>query len=459
MKSNVSLRRRFLVAPVVAGAFGACAWLAAGLPAAGAATGSPVPAAHTAVAGVTDITNFVKYVDGKPGSANPKLAPALIGWSSNDSGGSVVSVGPEASAAAQLAVNWINKYAGGIGGHPLMLDSCIVKNAEEEGLACAQGFLNNPKVSVVSFGALSVGAQTEDATIAGKKPIIQGFSLNNSDVVTPNEYILFGPGPFAIYPTAQFAKQYLHATTAAVIYPNEAGLLENAQGLKLTDAAAGIKTTTVAFDPTTSDLTGALTAAHAQTAGMVFLDITDQNQCLAAGKAINTLGISPTKVVGFSQCDQPAIKSQYPGGDYPHFVSNLSQSGSALVNDPTGVAFANAVSKFGPRDLALDDWYSGMFGQILTIAQFMNKVGYSHLSPAAIKAQVKAFTGPLLLGSSKIQCGKYPAVPAACSDSVYYFRYNGNGKWSRASGQVEPPLALQKQLLARKPGSGFPVAK
>ena len=124
------------------------------------------------------ITNFVKYVDGKPKTASPNLAPVAIGWSSNDNGGTVISVGPEATAAAQVTVNWINKYADGIDGHPLVLDKCIILNAEEEGLACAQKFLNDKNVDVISYGALSVGAATIDQAVAGKKPIIIGFSIN-----------------------------------------------------------------------------------------------------------------------------------------------------------------------------------------------------------------------------------------------------------------------------------------
>src|SRR4051794_5446561 len=62
--------------------------------------------------------DFVNYVCGKPGKANPKLAPALIGWSNNQDG-TVVPVGAEATDAAQLAVDWVNKHAGGISGHPL----------------------------------------------------------------------------------------------------------------------------------------------------------------------------------------------------------------------------------------------------------------------------------------------------------------------------------------------------
>jgi branched-chain amino acid transport system substrate-binding protein len=405
------------------------------------------------------ITNFVKYVDGKPGTANPKLSPAYIGWSSNDSGGTVISIGPEATAAAELTVNWINKYADGIGGHPLVLDKCIVLNSEEEGLACAQKFLNNPKVDVISYGALSVGAATIDSADAGKKPIIMGFSLNPSDVTTKSTYILFGAGGFALYPFGTFAKQYLHAKSCAVIYPNEPGQVENAGSVALACKKYGMSVKSVPFDPTTTDLTGALTAAGANAPNTAVAPlVTTPSNCLSAANAINQLHINPSTVVWYTQCQQPSIKAQYPGGDYPKYYSGISQSGDALTNDPTSKVYAKALTGFGAKADIGDDWYSGMFGQIMTLAQFMNKIGYSKLSPSAMLAQVKAWKGPLLLGGPIIDCGQYKFAPGSCAAGNYFFHYDGNGKWTRTSTWLGPPPALVKELEALPKGASFPTS-
>ena len=97
------------------------------------------------------ITDFVKYVGGKAGAADSSLPPVKIGWTSNQDG-SIVSIGPQATDAAQFAVDWINKYAGGVGGHPIALDKCLVKNAAEEAQKCGQQFLNDKGVNVISYG-------------------------------------------------------------------------------------------------------------------------------------------------------------------------------------------------------------------------------------------------------------------------------------------------------------------
>ena len=445
-------RRRALAALAVTAGIGAIMASTAG------ATKAVEPAVAASVAPPPGgwITNFVKYVHGKPRAANASLAPVAIGFSSNNGGGTVQSLGPEATAAAQAAVAWVNKYADGIDGHPLTLNTCIILNSEEEGLACAEKFLDNPKIDVISYGALSIGAATIDSTVAGKKPIISAFALNPSDITTKHFYALFGAGGFSLYPIATFAKQSLHAKTAAIIYPDEAGQLENAASVALADKAAGITTKLVDFNPTSTDLTGALTAAGAQTAGMVFLAVSLPANCLSAFSAAQQLGINMNHVIGYANCQAPQIKSQYAGGDYPHYTTSESQSGDNIINDPTGQAFAKALKAVGAGANYTDDWYSAEFGQILTIAEFMNKVGYAHLSPKTMLAQVEKWKGPLLLGGPVIQCGEYRFAPGSCADGNYFFRYEGNGLSTRVSGWIQPPAALQKYLKTLPPGSNFP---
>jgi branched-chain amino acid transport system substrate-binding protein len=403
------------------------------------------------------ITNFVKYTHGSAKTANSSLAPVKIGWSSVDNGGSITSIGPEATGAAVAAVQWLNKYANGIDGHPIELDQCIILNAEEEGLTCAEKFLGDKHVDVIAYGALTTGGTTIDDTVAGKKPIIEEFMLNPSDLTTKNLYALFGGSNFTQYPTGGFAQQYLHAKTASIIYPNQPGEALIATSAEVGLKYAGIKTKLVDFDPTATDLTGPVTAAGATTADIVYDLATSPAQCLESAKAMSTLGVSATKVLWQPQCEQPSIKSQFPGGDYPKYWQSIAQSGDAFAADPTGVAFKKALGQVGAAGNWQDDWYSAVWGQILTIAQFMNKIGYSHLSTSAISAQVKSFRGPLLLGGPDIQCGRYKFAPGSCSDGNYFFHYLGNGKYFRSSW-IEEPAALRTKLEALKPGAPFPTA-
>ena len=41
---------------------------------------------------------------------------------------------------------------------------------------------------------------------------------------------------------------------------------------------------------------------------------------------------------------------------------------------------------------------------------------------------MKAFKGPLILGSPVLQCGKYPEAPGVCNDYTQFYKYNGAGR-------------------------------
>ena len=82
------------------------------------------------------VTNYLTYVHGTRGKADPKKSKVYIGWV-NQQGGQVV-IGGLATAGAQLAVKYVNDVLGGVGGHPVALVNCFIKSNEEEGTTCGQ---------------------------------------------------------------------------------------------------------------------------------------------------------------------------------------------------------------------------------------------------------------------------------------------------------------------------------
>jgi branched-chain amino acid transport system substrate-binding protein len=393
------------------------------------------------------IGDLVRYICGKPGKANPKLSPIRIGWVNNQ-GGSVVPVGPTATEAADFAVSWINRYGGGIGGHPLKLDKCFVKNAEEEGLKCGQKFLNDPGISAIAYGGVATGANTIGSTVAGKKPIVAGFSLSASDVTQPNTYIFFAAANFGLYGWGTFGHDVLKAKTNAVIYPQGTGFTQIAAAVKEASESVGIKTTLVGFNPNATDLLGALTAAGAGSADMVSPILVSQGNCVAAQRGLDQLHVDPGKVVGFFPCIETQLKDAY-GGDFPKWWYGQAQSGDVLLDNPTGRAYRKALAAIGRLSKFRDVWYSGMFGEIMTVALFLNKLGPDKITPAGIAKLAKAFQGPLLLGGPVVFCGKYPDYPANCGDGDRFFRYLGDGKFKVYPKWIETPLPLQKKLHAK----------
>lgn len=407
--------------------------------------GSTTRAASSGGSAAIAPASWIKYTGGKATAANPNASPVEIGFV-NDQGGSTVIAGTDPTTGAQAGVTWVNKYAGGIDGHPLKLVTCFVKNTEAEGQTCAQQFLANKKISIIAYGAMALGASSIDSTVAGKKPIVAGVSINPPDTTTKNFFTLFGANPYLDYPQGLLAKTQLHAKTAALLYPNQTGQEVVMAAVQKAMESEGIKTKLVGFDPNSSDLTGALEAAGATSADVIDSNTATPSQCLAFAKAATTLGISPQKIIGLFQCQIPSIKSQYPGGDYPQWLYTTA-SPAPYESTTIGRQYKSVFAGLGISQDELDPWTLVEYADVLTIARWMNAVGYAKISPSTLSAQAKAFKGPVLLGPAKLACGKYPKAPAVCADGLTALRYMGDGKY-QTLGYVETPPALQKELGA-----------
>jgi branched-chain amino acid transport system substrate-binding protein len=270
--------------------------------------------------------------------------------------------------------------------------------------------------------------------------------VNPSDVTNPNTYLLFGDNKHTLFGWGTFGRDVLGATSNAVLYPEGPGFQEIAAAVAQTSEGAGLETKVVGFDPNSTDLVGALTAAGAQEADMISPMVAGE-LCVAMAKGIEQLGIDPGIVVALTQCTDPSLKEGY-GGDFPLWKYGIAQSGDALENPPreAGVVFIEALATQGAEGKQTDPWYPATFSQILTLVQWMNAIGYDNLSPEAIAEQAQAFRGPLLMGGPVVQCGKYPDAPAVCSDGDYFFQYEGDGIFTRISGWMQAPPELQEEL-------------
>jgi hypothetical protein len=81
--------------------------------------GLMLPVALGGAAAPDAVTNYVKYVGAKPGKANPKLKPVVIGLVNLQGG--AVQIGPLWTPAVETAVRYANAELSGIGGHPIVL--------------------------------------------------------------------------------------------------------------------------------------------------------------------------------------------------------------------------------------------------------------------------------------------------------------------------------------------------
>ena len=392
----------------------------------------PMAIGHSEAAG--PVTNYNTYVGGR-GKANPKLAPVVIG-AINTQGGQVL-VGPGWTQGVQTAVQYVNRYLGGVQGHPLVVSYCFTTSAEEEGTKCGQKFANDKRIKVVEFGAVAVGNQSFYAALGNVKPTVGGVVLFPADAKRKNGFALFGTNDSVLGPWGTFGKNVLHAKTAAVVYMQVPGIDYGATVEKNSLESAGIKTTLVGFPPTATDLTGPLTAAGAQNADMI-IPQTPANGCVAVAKALESLGKSSTPVVSNPLCLTPEVAAGL-GGDLAKWDYGIASSLGFDVSDPAVPPFIKGLTLVGQPKLAADAWVVVAWGQILTTVKLMNQIGVSSVTSPKFTATIRAFKGPQALGAPSLQCGKYPTEPAACNDQTQFFQYQGAGKFKRITGFLRPP--------------------
>jgi branched-chain amino acid transport system substrate-binding protein len=381
------------------------------------------------------VTNYLTYVHGKAGKANPKLSKVYIGWV-NQQGGQVV-IGGLATAGAALAVDYINQHLGGVGGHPVQLVPCFIKSNEEEGTTCGQKFVNDKRISVVAEGAVATGAQSLHATIGATKPIVTGVAITPVNGASKTGVVLFGDGPHILLPFGNYAKNVLHAKSAAVIYPNAPGVAESGQVIAKGLKDAGIATKQVGYTQGQSDLTGPLLSVGADKADFI-APYGSASDCANQAKSMKQLGITDSKkIVTAPLCLNKVVIAAL--GDWALWTYAIA---SSLYGDPTDKgmpAYDAVIKEYKAQANAPDPWHIVAFSELLTTVRFLNEANSSgKITPARVLAKAKAFKGPLALGPPKLVCGKYKDAPAICNDSIQAFTYKGKFQFTRASGWISP---------------------
>jgi branched-chain amino acid transport system substrate-binding protein len=380
------------------------------------------------------VVNYLSYVGGTAGKANSSLSPVAIGWV-NGQGGAVST--PQATEGAQAAVNFVNNHLGGIGGHPLALHTCFIASAEEEGQRCGQQLLADSAVTSIAFGAVVTGSESLEAVVGGQKPVVIGVSAAPADAKAKNAYIFYGDQTHILGPWGTYLRDKLHAKTAAIVYPNQAGAQTGAQATKQGIEKAGIKAKSVGFDPQATDLLGPLTAAGVQTSD-VFVPFPDTPQCANMAKALKEIG-SRKPVVSNPLCLDPRV-AEALGGDLPLWTYGIA---TVLPSDATAADAKTYTAVAAQNGLAggdtLNPWAEVAWGTILEIAKFMNAGGAENATPSSVASQLKAYHGQLILGAPSVQCGKYSDAPAVCNDQTRFYDYQGKGVFKPASGWLRPP--------------------
>jgi branched-chain amino acid transport system substrate-binding protein len=387
---------------------------------------------QTVSAGVSD---YADYIGAKSsGAADSSKSPITIGWV-NQQGGPA-DVGPGSTDGAEFAVQYLNEKLGGIDGHPVKLFKCYTSTSEEQGQTCGQKMANNKDVKVVAVGAVAIGDQSLTATIGGAKPMVYSVAIGPSAPTNKNGYALFGDGIRVSGPFATYAKDVVKAKTAAIVWPDNPGIAESSKAIVDGAKKVGITAKGVSWSQSATDLVGPLTAAGGQSADVIITN-SDPKGCVNLAKAIDQLKIK-TPVVSEPLCINETVSKAL--GDFPKWTYGIASTLASDMADPTAQAYAKVVKELNkPAQYSQDVWIPTSFHEMLTIFQWMNKIGPDNISEQTIQEQAKAFKGPQAWGAPTLQCGKNPARPAICNDQTKFYKYEGKGKLTVASGWLGPP--------------------
>ena len=400
------------------------------------AAAAPSPSGTSGGLGAQSVTNYLTYTGGKSGPANNSLTPVTVGFVNQQGGPQVI--GQHATDGAEMAVKYINAQLGGVDGHPIVLDTCFIASAEEEGTGCAQKFLANKNVHVAAMGAAVIGVQSFYSTLGGAIPVVGGVAALGIDGAQKNTAVLFGDATSVLGPMGTYGKDVLHAKTAVILYPDTAsatpGALATEAGLK----AAGISVKMGPYPETTTDLTGVLASTGAASADMIIPAVAAPD-CVNIQKALTQQGITdPKKIVAAPLCLNGQVAAAL-GGDFPKWTYLIASSLFGDTTDPGMIEYMKLAQTYSTPANAPDPWNIVDFGQMMTIDKVLNQVGYANLTPAAILSAVKAFKGPQALGAPQLECGYDPSAPGVCNNRSQFFEYAGHNKWIKTAGWTQPP--------------------
>ncbi|MEU3617929.1 ABC transporter substrate-binding protein [Streptomyces sp. NPDC006872] len=380
------------------------------------------------------VTDYLSYVGGKTGKADSSLSPVGLGWVNVEGapGGS-----PEATLGAKAAVKYVNEQLGGIGGHPLELSVCTVVSAEEEGQKCGQQMLGDKNVSGIGIGNLYLGDASFNSVVAGKKPVLVGVATGPSIATAKNTYSTFGDLPHIFGTWGTYSRDVLHAKTAAVIHTNTPGDKIASSAAVMGLKAAGLTVKSVGFDAQATDLIGPVTAAGAVSADVI-VPISIGSGCVGIAKALKQLGVNKP-VVSTPLCMSPDV-AQGLGGDLPTWTYGIAQT---LPTDSTAAdskAFLTESAKAGLSPKTASQVFAPLgWSTVLTYAKVFNAIGADKITPATVTEQLKKFTGPVIMGASEVECGKYQDAPAVCNDQSRFYQYQGKGQFKPLTDWIRPP--------------------
>lgn len=355
------------------------------------------------------------------GPADESMAPVKIGFV-NQSEGTPSFPGP--LAAAEGAVDYINQSLGGIDGHPVELVECNTGLDPDSNQQCAQQMVNDDEINVVTTQFVLGSDAFWPVLEQGGLTALEGTPLNPTDYASPAAIAYTPGGAGIVVGLADYAAKQLGATSLTVVAEGNAGGQAVIDGMKVSPPLAGLTIDSIIAGTAETDLAGALQAK----ANDAYILVAAAQTCIQVAKALAQIG-SDTPVLGVSSCGDPSVISEV-GDDVDGWLVGAPSALPGLEPaDPELTLFSEVMETGGRGEAAGQTAASQSFGQMITLWQIGNEIGYDNLSRQSWHDALMAFTGPMFLGPRHLSCPG-AALPALCTTEARIMEVHAVGTFS-----------------------------
>ena len=400
---------------------------------------SAATTATTAAGGATATTAAAASDLGTPKAASG--TPVKIGYLTDGKTASIDNSSEIPSAKA--AASYINDYLGGVGGHPITLDTCDDQQTPSGATDCANQFITD-KVPIVLYNVSGQAGSLFKPLAAANIPVMAYGSLDQPSLLAKTgSYILTNGLVTAFAGPAKIA-QLAGAKRAAEIVTDVPAASTPAKQLDpLLYKNAGVAIDVIPIPVGQADLTPQMQAELAKSPDQFHI-IGDVSLCTAALKALKNVGFTKTIVV-ITQCITATSSSGIPGG---YAGMKLVTANTTDPTDPDNKIYLAAMAKYSPgTGPFVNGVTQGGFAVVLGFARSMSGFTTGDLTSASVESAITtASAQPLPFGGGlTFQCtGTQVAItPAVCSAGALEATLDASGKPTGAFTPLDASALLK----------------
>jgi len=346
---------------------------------------------------------------------------------------------PEVRKALDAYVAYQNKEKDGIDGTPVEIVYCASGDTAESAIACAQEMVNNDQVHVVIENTTNPVAVSDELAKAGKAVIAGGGDVT---AMTKPGVFVFDPGALGIadamlrYIVSDMGLQHItvfHADdpTIAQMKPVISAIADMA-GLNI-DAY-------VPLGLSEADLTGPIsTGIKDGTEGLLF--IVAQQQCVAAGNALKTLGVD-LPVIGIELC---LTKEALASGAIDGWHVGIQSSAPVVDGDQGPQELQRILKEYGKG--AEGGGRAGLsLGEIQVALEALGAAGGESATDESVLTAMSTFKSSDILGFDDVACPGPAPLVGACNPSTQIIQVK-DGEIHESGGFVRTDFSALTPLL------------